>query len=99
MRQAVQSLGTLGRVALAGITAKTFAVAPYAEVINKESEIIGVSDHLASELPSLLELTRTGKLGLSRGIIRTVSLEASAVNDVLDQLENFGDDVRVVITP
>ena len=82
MRQAVQSLGTLGRVALAGITAKTFAVAPYAEVINKEAEIIGVSDHLASELPSLLELTRTGKLDLSRGIIRTVSLEASAVNDV-----------------
>jgi propanol-preferring alcohol dehydrogenase len=68
-------------------------------VINKEAEIIGVSDHLASEIPSLLELARTGKLDLSHGIVRTVPLDAAAVNDVLDRLENFGDDVRVVITP
>ena len=99
MRQAVQSLAILGRAALVGLTRETFEVAPYAELLNKEAEIIGVSDHLASEIPVLLELVRMGKLDLSRGISRTVPLEAGAVNDALDGLEKFGDNVRVVITP
>src|SRR5947209_9004856 len=55
MRQAVQSLATLGRAALVGLSAERFEVAPYTEILNKEAEIIGVSDHLASEIPGLLE--------------------------------------------
>jgi D-arabinose 1-dehydrogenase-like Zn-dependent alcohol dehydrogenase len=98
MRQAVQSLAILGRAALVGLTRDTFEVAPYSELLNREAEIIGVSDHLASEIPLLLDLARTGKLDLSHGVIRTVALEAGAVNGVLDHLEKFGDDVRVVIT-
>ncbi len=98
MRQAVQSLGTMGRAALVGITEKSFEVAPYHEIINKEAEIIGVSDHLASEIPELLELARTGRLDLSHGVIRTIPLDAKAINESLDSLESFGDDVRVVIT-
>jgi D-arabinose 1-dehydrogenase-like Zn-dependent alcohol dehydrogenase len=97
MRQAVQSLATLGRAALVGLTKETFEVAPYRELVNKEAEIIGVSDHLASEIPGLLELARTRKLDLSHGIIRTVPLEAAAINAALDRLEEFSDDVRVVI--
>ena len=99
MGQAVQSLAILGRAALVGLTQETFQVAPYSEILNKEAEIIGVSDHLASEIPLLLDLARTRKLDLSHGIIRTVPLEAVAVNGVLDRLEKFDDDVRVVITP
>jgi D-arabinose 1-dehydrogenase-like Zn-dependent alcohol dehydrogenase len=99
MRQAVQSLAILGRAALVGLTRETFEVAPYAELLNKEAEIIGVSDHLAGEIPLLLDLLRTRKLDLSDGIIRTVPLEAKAVNEALDRLEEFGDDVRVVIMP
>jgi propanol-preferring alcohol dehydrogenase len=99
MRQAVQSLAILGRAALVGLTQETLEIAPYSELLNKEAEIIGVSDHLASEIPVLLNLARTGKLDLSHGITRNVALEADAVNDVLDRLEEFGDDVRVVITP
>ncbi len=98
MRQAVQSLAILGRAALVGLTRDTFEVAPYSELLNREAEIIGVSDHLASEIPLLLDLARTRKLDLSHGVIRTVPLEAGAVNGVLDHLEKFGDDVRVVIT-
>jgi propanol-preferring alcohol dehydrogenase len=97
MRQAVQSLAILGRAALVGLTRESFEVAPYSEILNKEAEIIGVSDHLASEIPVLLELARTRKLDLSHGIIRIVPLEAAAVNETLDRLENFGEDVRVVI--
>ena len=99
MHQAVQSLAILGRAALVGLTGETFEVAPYSELLNKEAEIIGVSDHLASEIPVLVELVRTRKLDLSHGIIRTVALDAEAVNTALDGLEKFGDDVRVVITP
>jgi propanol-preferring alcohol dehydrogenase len=97
MHQAVQSLAILGRAALVGLTKETFEVAPYSDLVNKEAEIIGVSDHLASEIPGLLELARTGKLDLSHGIIRTVSLEAAAINAALDGLEEFSDDVRAVI--
>ena len=97
MRQAVQSLGKLGRAALVGLTQETFEIAPYGELLNKEAEIIGVSDHRAREIPLLLELARSRKLDLSHGIIRTIPLEAAAVNITLDDLEHFGDDVRVVI--
>ena len=67
--------------------------------LRREAEIIGVSDHLAQELPRLIEWVRQGKLDLSSVVTKTVPLEASAINMVLDQLESFGDDVRVVITP
>jgi propanol-preferring alcohol dehydrogenase len=97
MQQAVRSLAVLGRAALAGLTQEKFDVAPYSELLNKEAEIIGVSDHLASEIPMLLQFVREGKLDLSHGIIRPVPLEAGAVNSALDALENFGNDVRVVI--
>ena len=99
MRQAVQSLATLGRAALVGLTQECFEIAPYRELINKEAEIIGVSDHLASEIPALLDMARTGQLDLSHGIIRPVPLEAAPINAALDGLEEFYDDVRVVIVP
>jgi D-arabinose 1-dehydrogenase-like Zn-dependent alcohol dehydrogenase len=97
MCQAVQSLASLGRAALVGLTKETFEVAPYSQLVNKEAEIIGVSDHLAGEIPGLLEMARTGKLDLSQGIIRTVPLQAAAINAALDGLEEFSDDVRAVI--
>jgi threonine dehydrogenase-like Zn-dependent dehydrogenase len=99
MEQAVRSLAIKGRAALAGITEKTFQVAPYDELVNREAEIIGVSDHLASDIPLLIELVRTGKLNLSGVITRTVPLEAAAINETLDRLDAFGEDVRVVIKP
>src|SRR5947207_4659692 len=99
MRQAIQSLAVLGRAALVGLTQEKMENARYAELLNKEAEVIGVSDHLASEIPELLELARGGKLDLSHGVIRRLPLEAEAVNDALDGLEEFGDDVRAVIVP
>jgi propanol-preferring alcohol dehydrogenase len=96
MRQAVQSLANLGRAGLVGLTREILEVSPYTEVLNKEAEIIGVSDHLASEIPQLLDLVERGKLKLDR-FIRTVPLDASAINITLDGLEKFSYDVRVVI--
>jgi threonine dehydrogenase-like Zn-dependent dehydrogenase len=99
MRQAVRSLAIQGRAALAGITDKTFEVAPYMEVLNKEAEIIGVSDHLAQELPQLLEWARCGALDLTQVITRTLPLDPKAVNEALDGLERFGGEARMVILP
>jgi propanol-preferring alcohol dehydrogenase len=99
MQQAVKALAIKGRALLVGITDKSFEIAPYADVLNKEAEIIGVSDHLAREIPLLLEWARQGKLNLSQAVTRTVPLDAGAINGVLDQLEKFGDAVRVVVTP
>ena len=99
MQQAVRCLGVQGRAALAGITERAFEVFPYHELINKEAEIIGVSDHLASELPELLELTRKGSLDLSSVVTRKVPLEAEAINGVLDRLEQFSGATRTVIVP
>jgi propanol-preferring alcohol dehydrogenase len=82
-----------------GITDKSFSIAPYQEVLNKEAEIIGVSDHLASELPRLLEWAVACKLDLSHAITRRVPLVADAVNGALDELERFGPTVRTVINP
>ena len=100
MQECVRSLGIQGRAALVGITDKTFQVAPYQELINREAEIIGVSDHLAAEIPVLLEFARAGKLKLSDVVTSTVPLDAKAINDTLDSLDYFsGEDVRTVIVP
>ncbi len=99
MEQAFKSLAIKGRLAIAGLTERPFTIYPYRDLINKEAEIIGVSDHLAQELPKLLEWVRQGKLDLSEVITRTVPLEQEAVNQVLDSLEGFSEEVRVVILP
>jgi propanol-preferring alcohol dehydrogenase len=99
MRQAVQSLGIMGRAAIVGLTQQTFEISPYTEVLGKEAEIIGVSDHLASELPELLALAGRGALDLSRIVTRNVPLAAGAINGVLDELEKFGGATRTVILP
>jgi D-arabinose 1-dehydrogenase-like Zn-dependent alcohol dehydrogenase len=99
MQQAVRALAIKGRAALVGITDQSFPLAPYHELINKEAEVIGVSDHLAAELPELLRYACQHQLNLASVVTRTVPLEAEAINDVLNGLEKFSDDVRTVITP
>ena len=99
MDAAVRCLGRFGRAALVGLTRQSFAVAPYENVINKEAEIIGVSDHLASEIPLLLELARTSKLKIPSEVIRSISLDATLINQTLDELANATDYIRAVIQP
>ena len=99
MRQAVLSLGTLGRAALVGLTAESMLVFPYSELINKEAEIIGVSDHLATELPTLIEFARSGKLRFPPDALRIVDLDAAQINAALDALPDSIEHVRTVIIP
>jgi D-arabinose 1-dehydrogenase-like Zn-dependent alcohol dehydrogenase len=97
MRQAVLCLGALGRAALVGLTAESMPIFPYTELINKEVEIIGVSDHLASELPALIEFARSGKLRFPAETLRVVDLDAAQINAALDALQDSIDHVRTVI--
>jgi len=99
MRQAVLCLGSLGRAALVGLTAESMSIHPYTELINKEVEIIGVSDHLATELPALIEFARSGKLRFPPETLRVVDLDAAQINAALDALQDSIDHVRTVIVP
>jgi propanol-preferring alcohol dehydrogenase len=87
----------LGRAALVGLTAESMSLSPYLELINKEVEVIGVSDHLASELPTLIEFVRSGKLRFPLDALRFVDLDAEQVNASLDAFQNSINHVRTVI--
>jgi 2-desacetyl-2-hydroxyethyl bacteriochlorophyllide A dehydrogenase len=99
MRQAVQCLGVMGRAVIAGIGAKPLEIDTYRELLGNEVEIIGSNDHLYSELPQVVELARRKILDTSQVVTRTIPLEARAINQALDELEQFGGDVRTVIVP
>jgi 2-desacetyl-2-hydroxyethyl bacteriochlorophyllide A dehydrogenase len=99
MRQAIECVGVFGRIALVGLNEKTIEINPYVELLGKEAEIIGVSDHLASEIPTLLEFSRFGKLDLSKVIAHTIPLDADIINETFDQLDTYNHPGRVVITP
>ncbi|MGA9349455.1 MAG: zinc-binding dehydrogenase [Anaerolineae bacterium] len=99
IEQAVHSLGVFGRAVLVGIAEHPFELNSYHDIIPKEAQIIGCSDHLLPELLLLIELVRRGTLDLSSVVTRTVPLDAEAINAALDDLEAFGPDVRTVITP
>lgn len=99
MAQAVRCLGILGRAAIVALSREALSFIPYTELINKEAEVIGVSDHLASELPSLLRYAQSGKLTFPQSALRFVDLDGSQINAALDALEKSTDHVRSVIVP
>jgi threonine dehydrogenase-like Zn-dependent dehydrogenase len=97
MRQAVQCLSALGRAALVGLTAESISIFPYTELINREVEVIGVSDHLAAELPTLIEFARSGKLRFPSDALRFVDLDAEQINASLDAFQHSIDHIRTLI--
>jgi threonine dehydrogenase-like Zn-dependent dehydrogenase len=99
MQQAVRSLGIFGRAVMVGISDRMIEIDTYHELIGPETEIIGSNDHLLQELPLLMEYARRGVLDLSRVVSRTIPLDAATINRTLDELEQFGSEVRTVIVP
>lgn len=98
-QQAVRALAPGGRAALVGITRDSFTIGSYNELINKEAHILGVSDHLRSELVTLMQYAARGELELESVITERVPLDAAAVNAVLDRLQAFHGSTRAVIVP
>lgn len=99
MQQAVRMLAVFGRAVLVGITQESFAVDSYRELIGREAEIIGGSDHLRSELPILLDMAARGALDLASVVTATVPLQAGAINAIMDELQRNRAPSRTVIVP
>jgi D-arabinose 1-dehydrogenase-like Zn-dependent alcohol dehydrogenase len=98
LRPAIASLAPFGRAVAVGLGDQPVPIYPYQEIINREAEIIGCSDHLASEIPLLTELVRRGALDLAPVVTDVIPLDAAAINAALDRLERYGaGGVRTVI--
>jgi len=88
-------VGKGGRLVLVGISAKLFQMSPYMTIIGKEMQIIGVNDHLRTDLIHLVRLVRSGRLDLSHSITHRIPLED--INTGFQILEDSRDrPIRVV---
>lgn len=96
---AIEVLAPQGRAAAVGLTEEPVELRIYEDLVLREAELVGVSDHVMSELAPLLDIAARGDLDLSRVVTNRVPLEARAVNAALNALANFGDAVRTVIEP
>jgi propanol-preferring alcohol dehydrogenase len=99
MRQALTSLAPQGRAVLVGLSDAVLELDPYREILGREAELIGSNDHTLAEVSEVLMFSEHGALDLSAAVARTVPLEAAAINDVLDALEQNRADVRTVVVP
>jgi propanol-preferring alcohol dehydrogenase len=99
MRQAVESVGIFGRVAMVGLSDTMIEIDPYNELLMREVELIGVADHLAKELPALIDFVANGKIDLSSVVTQKIPLDADQINETFDALDQYVDIGRVVIEP
>ena len=97
MKQTIASLGVMGRAVIVGLSQSPLEVHPYRTLIGYEAEIIGSNDHLLQELPLLIDMARRKILDTSHVVSQTIPLDAGKVNQRLDDLENYTEDVRAVI--
>jgi len=97
MKQTIDSLGILGRAVIVGLSQTPLEIHPYQTLIGYEAEIIGSNDHLLEELPLLIEMARQKTLDTSRVVSQKILLDAGKINQRLDDLEAYTDDVRAVI--
>ena len=99
MEQAIDSVGYLGRAVMVGLNQQPIQINTYMQVLGKEAEIIGSNDHLLQELPLLVDMRRRKILDTSRVVSQTIPLDADKINQRLDDLEKYTNDVRMVIVP
>lgn len=99
MEQAIDSVGYLGRAVMVGLNQQPIEINTYMQVLGKEAEIIGSNDHLLSELPLLVDMARRKILDTSRVVSQVIPLDAGKINQRLDDLDRFTNDVRFVIVP
>jgi 2-desacetyl-2-hydroxyethyl bacteriochlorophyllide A dehydrogenase len=95
--QSLRCLSIQGRAAVAGINAETVKIDTYRQLVGRETELIGVSDHQLEEIHLLLELVERRALDLKGVVSRSIPLEEDAVNGVLDELASFRAVGRSVI--
>jgi len=99
MRQAVQVLRPYGRAVIVGIADRPVEIDTYREIVAKEAEVIGCSDHLLEELPTVLRYIEGGVLNLEPVITQTIPLDPNDVNQAFENLRKYGGGIRSVIVP
>ena len=82
---------------IVAINLRRLEIDPYADILARERRIIGCADHTRDELVELMEMARRREIDLSRAITRTVALDATAINAVLDDLDRGTAHLRTVI--
>jgi propanol-preferring alcohol dehydrogenase len=97
MKQTIDSLGVQGRAVIVGLSQTPLEIHPYQTLIGYEAEIIGSNDHLLQELPLLIDMARQKILDTSHVVSQRIPLDAEKINQRLDDLENYTEDVRAVI--
>jgi propanol-preferring alcohol dehydrogenase len=96
-QQGISCVGKGGRFVLVGIGAKSMTISPYRTIIGKEVEIVGVNDHLKTELSQLVKLVRSGRVDLSQSITHRIALEN--INEGFRVLEDENEKpIRVVVS-
>ncbi|MGZ8852597.1 MAG: alcohol dehydrogenase catalytic domain-containing protein [Thermoanaerobaculia bacterium] len=96
---ALRRLAPGGRLMIVAINLRRLEIDPYADILARERRIIGCADHTRDELVELMEMARRREIDLSRAITRTVALDATAINGVLDDLDAGTAHLRTVVIP
>ncbi len=99
MRQAIDVLKPFGRAMAVGLSSQPTHFTAFSDLIGREAEILGVADHLLTELPELLDMAAEGSIDLADVVTSEVPLEESAVNATFQTLADYGEGVRTVIRP
>jgi threonine dehydrogenase-like Zn-dependent dehydrogenase len=95
IRQGINLVAKGGRLVIVGIGAKLVTISPYESLIGKEMKIVGVDDHLKSELIQLIDLVKSRKLDLSHSVTHRVALDE--INAGFEILEDPNEHpIRVV---
>jgi propanol-preferring alcohol dehydrogenase len=97
IEQAVECLAPKGRAAVAGISREYAEIDTYRQLVGKEAELMGVSDHLLSEVKELISLS--DRLRFDHIITARIPLDEKPINDALMRIGNYGDGIRTVIEP
>ena len=99
MRQAIDVLKPFGRAMAVGLSSQPTEFTSFSDLIGREAEILGVADHLRTELPELLKMAAEGEFDLTDIVSAEVPMDAAAITEVIESLAGFGEAVRTVIRP
>jgi propanol-preferring alcohol dehydrogenase len=89
-------VGKGGRMVIIGIGHEDIQVSPLKTIIGKEIEIIGVNDHLKSEMIQLINFVNSGKIDLTNSVTHKCSLDK--INSGFELLNrNLEDQIRIVV--
>jgi len=95
--RALRALKPGGRLMIVAINLRKLEIDPYFDVLAKERRIIGCADHTREELVELMEIAKRREIDLSKAITRRVPLQASAITEVLDDLDRGTKHMRTVV--